>query len=158
MTRVDLLALVRAIEGDLAQARAHRSLALAFEDRLDEPAAQTVVAASLHHYYTAIEAIAERTLRVFGQTLPHAERWHRELLEEASWELPGVRPAVFGAAATEALQELLKFRHFFRHAYAVAWRADKLRTNLALLGAGHRAIEADLEALLAMLRASATAP
>lgn len=41
-------------------------------------------------------------------------------------EVPGVRPAVIGAATLAGLRDLLAFRHFFRHAYSVALDAARL--------------------------------
>ena len=57
MTRADLLTLARAVRGDWEAARVQAARALAFTDRLDDDTAQTVVAASLHHFYGAVESL-----------------------------------------------------------------------------------------------------
>lgn len=153
MTRADLLTLARAVRGDWEAARVQAARALAFTDRLDDDTAQTVVAASLHHFYGAVESLAERTLRAFGQTVSRGERWHQELLDAASWSIGGVRPAIFGPSTVADLRVLLRFRHFFRHAYAVAWDPEKLRANLTVLARVEPLLASDIAALLEVIEA-----
>ncbi len=155
MTRVDLLTLAKAIEADLAAASSHRALALEFVGKIETAGATTVVAASLHHYYSAIEALVERAMRAFGHSLPSGARWHVELLELAALEVEGVRPALFGPTAGTALLELLAFRHFFRHAYAVSWDPVRLTKNCHVMASAAEAIDADISRFVATLRAAA---
>ena len=69
--------------------------------------------------YTAIEAMGERIVSRVDGTLPTGERWHQELLGRLGVEIPRVRPAVIGAQTRAHLARLLRFRHFFRHAYRI---------------------------------------
>lgn len=156
MTAIDLIALAKALEGDLAASRVHRQQAQDFVVQLDSPGAATVVAASLHHYYGAIEALTERAMRAFGHTIPGGPRWHVDLLELACLDIEGARPALFGSASREALLELLSFRHFFRHAYAVAWDRDRLRRNCHVMLDAAPDIERDVQRFAATLRAAAS--
>jgi len=151
VTRADLLTLARAIRGDWDAARVQAGRALAFAERLDDDTGQTVVAASLHHFYGAIESLAERTVRAFGQTVSRGERWHQELLEAASWDIEGVRPALFAPSTVADLRVLLRFRHFFRHAYAVAWDPEKLGANLVVLARVEPLLARDIEAFLEVI-------
>jgi len=89
-----------------------------------------VVALGLHRWYTAVESLLERVERAFG-TLPIGQRWHSELLIGATRELATVRPAIVSASALGPLQELLRFRHFLRHAYAVELDPNKLLERVA---------------------------
>jgi len=205
MTRSDALALVKAIEADLAAARYHRQQALDFVTRLEQPGAATVVAASLHHHYGAIEVLVERTMRAFGHAIPSGPRRHAELLELAnqsrldpdpnrhaaslprslvrrttsapprslvrslpdeclpvhatlvSLDIEGTRPALFGAASRDALVELLSFRHFFRHAYAVAWDPERLRRNCEVMARAQAEIDDDVSRFVSIVRAAASA-
>lgn len=84
-----------------------------------------LLAVDLHRWYTAVEALIERIERAFEVT-PGGPEWHTELLEGAVLELPGARPPILPEAALPQLRELLRFRHFFRHAYAVRFDAGKL--------------------------------
>lgn len=151
MTRNDLTALLLATHGDRRAAGRHAALALALGDRLDDPVAQAALAASLHHFYSALESLAERVLRAFDQTIPGGERWHQELLEMASLDIPDVRPALFSEGTLPLLRRSLAFRHFFRHAYAVAWDPDELAHNLETLRALLPRVEADLDRFAAIL-------
>lgn len=83
-----------------------------------------VLAVGLHRWYSALESMLERVERTFG-TMPTGADWHTDLLVGATLEIPEVRPPLLPAEHLEALRNLLKFRHFFRHAYAV--ELDKSR-------------------------------
>jgi len=151
VTRLDLLVLAKAMTADLEAARHHRDLALRFITTPDAPGAATVVAASLHHYYGAIESMAERAMRTFAHAIPTGARWHAELLELASMDLEGTRPALFSDESRRMLLDLLSFRHFFRHAYAVDWDLGRLRKNCDLLTTGHDRLEEDMARFTAAL-------
>lgn len=86
-----------------------------------EPPPTTVMAAAgyLHHLYTGCEAIHERIVRCLDGHLPQGERWHQELLTLAGLPVPGVRPALLKPETRARLSRLLRFRHFFRHAYRI---------------------------------------
>src|SRR5581483_7118488 len=86
-------------------------------------------AASLHGWYTAVESMFERVAREFDHRIPKGERRHRDLLEQMTLEIPGVRRPVIEKALERELSELLKFRHFFRHAYNVELDAGKVLTE-----------------------------
>lgn len=158
MTSADLLALAKALEGDLAAAHVHRAMARDFITRLGEPGGATVVAASLHHYYGALESLTERAMRAFGHALPSGSRWHKELLDLATLELEGTRPALFGRASHDALVELLSFRHFFRHAYAVAWDPARLERNVAIMDRSADHVDDDVRRFVATLVTAASPP
>lgn len=91
---------------------------------------QVVAAVALHGWYTALEAVMERTVRSLDRAMPTGEAWHRELLSQAMVEVPGVRPALLARTLYAEILSLLDFRHFFRHAYGVPLDPDKLRQNL----------------------------
>jgi len=91
-------------------------------------AVRAVVAVDLHRWYGAVESILERIDKAFGLR-PSGADWHSELLAGAFLDVPGVRPAVLDAALAGPMRELLRFRHFFRHAYAVELDDARLRAN-----------------------------
>jgi len=41
-------------------------------------------------------------------------------------ELPGIRPAVLDERSADRLRPRMRFRHFVRHSYSVAWDAERL--------------------------------
>jgi len=155
VNRLDLLALGAALEADLAAAERHRELAVRFLPRLGEAGADTVVAGSLHHYYSAIEALVERAMRAFGHALPAGPRWHAELLTLAATDIAGTRPALLGPTSLWALHELLAFRHFFRHAYAVDWDVERLRRNVEIMTGAAAPVRDDVAGFVTTLREAA---
>jgi len=154
MTRVDLATLLTALDGDRQAAMRHRALALSLTPRLEDELVQTAVAASIHHFYSAIESAIERVLRGFGQSSPSGERWPQEVLELALMAVAGVRPAILSTASVSLLRRLLAFRHFFRHAYSVTWDVAELRRNLATLDAVGGPLMNDLDVFAAALRSA----
>lgn len=153
MIPTDLATLLAAVAHDRAAAATHAERALTHRDDLESDLHQTVVAASLHHWYSAIESLAERVLRAFGQTVGSGDRWHQELLAAAGYDLPDVRPRLFAADTLAELRGLLSFRHFFRRAYAVAWDPERLAANVASLERAVSLVARDLDAFEAAARA-----
>ncbi len=84
-----------------------------------DPALLSLAAWAIHHSYSAIEAILERTMRVIERSLPEGADFHKALLDAAALELEGIRPPLLSPETVRELHELRGFRHFVRHAYSV---------------------------------------
>jgi hypothetical protein len=54
--------------------------------RLQEPPWTSHGAVALHGWYTGLESALERTVRTLDGDLPRGERWHRDLLSQATIE------------------------------------------------------------------------
>jgi hypothetical protein len=108
----------------------------------------------LHNAYNACESILRRIATAFENALTPG-RWHEELLRRMTLEIPDVRPAVMDEALRERLDALRRFRHFFRHSYAVQLRGEevaaRLRDYQAAGPAFRQAIARFLQAVDAML-------
>lgn len=89
-----------------------------------------VIAYYLHNLYNAFENIFKNIAAVFENAVDDVDKWHAQLLERMQLDVMPLRPAVIDGAAYEALEELRRFRHLFRHAYTV--RLDPLRLQLVL--------------------------
>jgi hypothetical protein len=77
---------------------------------------ETYVAATLlHHLYSAIEAVAERSLKVFDGDIPAGEANHKQLLRQASSAVEGIRGPVLPSDVV--IDKLRRFRHRFRKRY-----------------------------------------
>lgn len=113
-----------------------------------------LVAVTLDHYYTAAEAILERVAREFEGLPPSGPRWHNDLLDQMEHPIPTIRPAVVRPETTRELRDLLSFRHFMRHAYAVELEPQRL----VRLAEGLTSVHATLAADLDLLEASLTEP
>jgi hypothetical protein len=116
--------------------------------------ASAALALTLHRWYSAFESMLERIERVFG-TLPSGPEWHRDLLEGAAWPIDGVRPAIVPPDLVSPLRELLAFRHFIRHAYAVELDPVKLRPLADALTQVAPPLQVALTGFIRFLRESA---
>ncbi len=115
------------------------------------PVYAAVVAVAMHHYYTAFESAIERSLRFFDGDLPQGGDWHRALLLEAVRPLPGIRMPLVSASTLPDWDELLRFRHFFRHAYAVSLDWKQLAPLMERVDRLHPMACADLEKIQARI-------
>lgn len=91
------------------------------------------VALALDHAYEAFESLLRRLEIALGLPARSGERWHLTLLEDAAMDIPGLRPPIVPANAARHWMELLEFRHFLRHAYAVDLDPDRLAANVRRL-------------------------
>jgi hypothetical protein len=89
-----------------------------------------VIAYHLHNLYNGFENIFQNVAAVFENSVDDVERWHIRLLERMRLDAMPLRPAVVDDAAYDALDELRRFRHLFRHAYNV--KLDPLRLQLVM--------------------------
>ncbi len=88
-----------------------------------------VVAYHLHNLYNAFENSFQNIAATFENSIDDA-KWHAQLLERMHLEVMPLRPAVIDDEAYDALDELRRFRHVFRHAYSI--KLDPLRLELVL--------------------------
>ncbi|OHD76078.1 MAG: hypothetical protein A3J97_14515 [Spirochaetes bacterium RIFOXYC1_FULL_54_7] len=77
----------------------------------------------LENAYTAVETLFLRISQAFENHLD-SQRWHADLLEKMTLEVPGIRPQVLSTATYQRLAELMRFRHFKRYYFELDfdWR------------------------------------
>jgi hypothetical protein len=92
-----------------------------------------VIAYHLHNLYNTFENIFQNIAAVFENSVDDVERWHAQLLERMQLDVMPLRPAVIDTVSYDALDELRRFRHLFRHAYRA--RLDPLRLQLVVRSA-----------------------
>lgn len=85
------------------------------------------VASILHDFYTGVEKVFISLARELDGYVPHAEGWHRLLLEQMSLSLPDKRPALINHELAGDLQEYLAFRHRFRNLYGFELEWSRMR-------------------------------
>lgn len=97
-------------------------------------------AGMLQEFYNGAERIFERIAVTLVEGLPQSSSWHTDLLIQMATPRPGARLAVIGESLRARLEEYLKFRHFFRHAYRhtlewsrMSWLVEQLDDTLRLL-------------------------
>jgi hypothetical protein len=95
----------------------------------DQPASlqeKATIGYLLHNLYSAFENIFKNIASAFGNAMGPPETWHAHLLRRMTLEIESVRPKVIGMECYEALDELRRFRHLFRHAYALELDWDRM--------------------------------
>ena len=78
---------------------------------------------------------------------PEGASWHRDLLLQMA-ESTSKRPALLSSGLRESLQQYLGFRHYFRHAYAVHFEWDQMRTLVDDLADVYLAFRGAVDAFL----------
>ncbi len=154
--RVQRLRAEIAFDRAVLERRVHELASLKLRDDADAAVcAQAAVA--LHHAYGSMESILLRVARHVDGDVPSGGDWHQELLHAMGLAIEGIRPAVLSRESVSALRELLSFRHFFRHAYAVELDAERLSVLRAHLRTALPPLLTELDQLDEFLAAIAEA-
>lgn len=150
---------LRVLLGELATVRAVLAELTSEIARFDSgtstsPAREVLalLAVDLHSYYTALESFIERALGCFEGRLPSSEASHSALLRAALRPIEGIRPAILRGESRGGLDELRRFRHFFRHAYALDLRLDRMRPPLDALASVRVMVDGDLQQFETFIR------
>jgi hypothetical protein len=78
-----------------------------------------------------MELSFELIVRAVDQAMPSSETWHRELLEQVSHDIPGLRPAIINVENSRRLEEFRRFRHLVRNVYAADLIPGRMASMLA---------------------------
>ena len=116
----------------------------------------SALALNLHSFYNGIERILEIVARRLDPSFPAGERWHRQLLEQMTQEMPGVRPPVLSGLSAQRLTEFLAFRHRVRNLYTFNLNASRLHELVERLPAAWESARADIEAFRNLMQQAAT--
>jgi hypothetical protein len=90
-------------------------------------------ALNLHDCYSGFERLFEQIASTVDQSVPSTRDWHRDLLQQMTVEVPGVRPQGISAETATVLDEYRRFRHVVRNVYAFELdpeRIEQLATGL----------------------------
>ncbi len=82
---------------------------------------------ALHNLYCAYEELFEIVAGHFENRI-ESGRYHANLLKRMKLSIEGVRPALISGETYGLLDELRRFRHFFRHAYGMDLDPEKVGT------------------------------
>ena len=105
----------------------------------------------LHNLYGAFEQLFEETARFFENRVDEGS-CRSDLLRRMQLDLRGIRPALLSAETASGLDELRRFRHFFRHAYTADLDPGRVTDLAARAARVRRDFERDLERFLGLLR------
>jgi hypothetical protein len=104
----------------------------------------SALAALLHSFYTGVENIFKRVaVELDGQPV-RGDAWHRELLLRMKTPTAH-RPALLSAELHDPLNEYLRFRHVFRHAYSFDLDWQKMSPLVLRLEATFQKLERALD-------------
>lgn len=151
-------ALVRRLLAEIAADRGALADRTAEVRRFSAPAAAPspervgALALALDRAYTALESLLERVARTLEGGAPTGDDWHRALLQNAGLEIERVRPPILGGPSLAAADELRRFRHFLRHAYAASLDPGRVARVAASWTAASDSVEADLDGFRDFLR------
>ena len=84
------------------------------------------IALNLHGFYTGVERIFQVIANQIDYRKPTSDKWHSELLEQMSVDLPGIRQAVISENALLVLDELRRFRHVVRSVYSYQLKEQRV--------------------------------
>ena len=121
---------MRVLKADIAAARQAIERLYAQLSRYEGASAseeQTIVIAYyLHNLYSAFEDVFQRVAETFENQVSDRTQWHAQLLRRMTLDIEGIRPQLLGSEAFNCLDELRRFRHVFRSAYAVSLDPERL--------------------------------
>ncbi|MBC7348188.1 MAG: hypothetical protein H5U00_12220, partial [Clostridia bacterium] len=106
----------------------------------------------LHDYYTAIENVFRAVAGKIDKSIPRGEQWHKELLEQMTLEVPGLRPPVIAPLTAQRLDAYRGFRHVFRNTYGFNLSFAKMRELLEALPDTQKSLARDLEQFTSQMR------
>lgn len=112
---------------------------------LEDEISCRVIGSYLHDYYCGIEKMFIHVAKSFEEGLPIGNQWHKELLEQMSLNIPGVRTPLVSKKTMEQIDELRGFRHVFRNAYGFNIDPLKEQQLLANLSRISTAVKKDLK-------------
>lgn len=88
------------------------------------------MAYQIHNLYSGFEQLFETVVHFFENRLEE-QRYHVDLLRRMRLEIEGMRPVLVSDEAYILLDELRRFRHFFRHAYTADLKLENLADLLS---------------------------
>ncbi len=98
----------------------------------------------LENAYTACETLFLRISQAFENHLD-SRRWHADLLEKMTLEVPSIRPRVISALTYQKLAELMRFRHFKRYYFELDFDWRKTEFLIALFKEAMPLLKTDLD-------------
>ena len=116
---MDRIALQILEDGWEPDGRAMRRAIATLRDRLAESTDGRWAAAAfeINRIYNILEKAFERLCESFENHLEKIGKYHDTLIERATLDLKGIRPAFLPGDTLRDVRELKGFRHLFRHAY-----------------------------------------
>lgn len=100
---------------------------------LTDNAVCRITGSILHDYYVVFENIFKVIAARIDKTVLSGDQWHKELLEQMTLEISGVRPLLISPETAKKLDQLRAFRHLFRNVYGFNLSPEKIKELLSQL-------------------------
>lgn len=119
------------VDGEYSYAKSQAELAV--ETKQD--VYWTAVGLSLHGFYTGLEKAFERIVdKVDGGLVSNESgQWHKDLLDQMTWDVPDTRPPVIDNETRQYLDKYLSFRHVIRSNYTYRLEPERIAANFYML-------------------------
>jgi hypothetical protein len=135
----------------LVVGRAEGAAIRAGQQPQDEGYFIAAAALDLHGFYAGIEGISSLIANELDGGLPSGARWHRDLLEQMTLDITGIRPAVLQADTHKSLVEYLEFRHVVRNVYTFNLQSERVTELVHNLRAAFTLVQRDLQSFIEFL-------
>jgi len=124
--------------------RVERAVQVGRRSAVDEDLLLDAAALNLHDNYTGLERILTHIASTVDQSVPSGADWHRELLQQMTVEIAGLRPQVLPIDVAADVDEYLWFRHVVRHIYAFEFEPERVERLASRLRPTFRDVETAL--------------
>lgn len=101
--------------------------------------------------YTGFENMFKNIAKTFENNIEE-DKWHKSLLERMALEIEDIRPALLSDESFDCLNELMAFRHFFRHAYEMEIDKEKFKIVASKVSVVKDLFKREIEKFLGFLR------
>lgn len=125
---------------------------------LTDQEAVRILGSMLQDFYTFFENIARTVASRTDKSMPAGDDWHREILNQMTLPVPGVRPAVFSRNSGSLLEPYRGFRHVFRNAYGFQLDGRRIAELVQSLPAVVSSVERDLDEFVRQMRKAEKLP
>ncbi|MFP4562278.1 MAG: hypothetical protein ACLFRY_03125 [Spirochaetia bacterium] len=103
-----------------------------------------MIGSIIESYYTCVETMFLRISQYFENQLS-SDRWHKDLLEKMTLTIRKVRPRAVSDDVFNDLYELLRFRHFKRYYFSLAYDWERLDEVVTKCLRAHEPLKKDIE-------------
>ena len=110
-----------------------------------------MIASIIESYYTCAETFFLRVSQYFENNLSD-NRWHKDLLDKMALEIKDIRPKLLSDEVYKDMEELLRFRHFKRYYFNLAYDWERLEEVIKRARRVHPALKADVVEFLNFLK------
>lgn len=131
--------------------RTEGALPRAEEQEEDRDYFFSAAALDLHGFYVGVERLFQRIATEVDGTVPSGARWHRDLLDQMTLKVTGVRPAVILPETYNALTTYLEFRHVVQRVYTFELRSERVIELVRGLHSTFNLVQRDLLAFTEFL-------